>query len=255
MPFNLNLVDIGYAWGNDLLFSGVNLGVGSGNILILTGRSGSGKSTVLEIAAGLRKPSKGSVRWNGRDISTFSRAELRARRQHMGYVFQPHALISNFTVADNVALPLRYHSRLDESKIKSRIESHLELFGIAAIARKRPEELSVGQARLASIARAFVMNPDVVFLDEPLSGLDPQTARVITDILRRMAAYHDVTLVVVSHEADFIRGMDCAVAFLENGSFSMHSSVELDGSPTRISKLATYFSAGIDRHPQQSDIS
>ena len=251
MPFSLNLVDVGYAWGGETQFSHVNIGVGGGDILIITGRSGSGKSTLLEIAAGLRKTPTGIVRWNGRSLASYSRAELRAQRQHMGYVFQPHALISNFTVIDNVALPLRYHSRIDAAKIQSRVESHLELFGIASIARKRPEELSVGQARLASIARAFVMNPEVVFLDEPLSGLDPQTARVITDILRRMAAYHDVTLVIVSHEAEFIRGMDCAVAFLENGSISMHSSVELDGSPTRISKLATYFAAGSARQPQE----
>lgn len=243
MPFSLSLEGIGYGYNGVPVFSDITLDVPSGDILVITGRSGSGKSTILEICAGLKMPHSGNVFWNGRAFNSLSRTQIQQVRMTTGYVFQPHALISNFPVFENVALPLRYHTQMDDAVLRKRVAAHLELFNIAHIAGKRPEALSVGQCRLASIARAFVMSPEVVFLDEPLSGLDPQTAKIVTDILKRMARYNDVTLVIVSHEADFIRDMQCRVAFLENGTVSMHSSSDLLADSSNTSILSNYFEA------------
>ena len=128
MPSQIQLDNISYSFDTIELLSNVNLTVPSGQVVILMGRSGSGKSTLLEVGAGLIEPSSGSVLWDGRDIHDFSRSEIDAERRKIGFVFQQHALISNMTVFDNIALPLRYHSTMPDKALRVMVQQHLDKF-------------------------------------------------------------------------------------------------------------------------------
>ena len=240
MSFSLEVRDIAFDYAGIPLFRRIGFKVNPGSVLSITGRSGCGKSTLLEICAGLKHPSLGTVLWNGSDISTMSRSTLLEFRRRTGYVFQQHALISNFTVAGNIGLPLKFHEKLEGTMLAERVQEHMGLFGIIHLSNKRPEELSVGQARLVSIARAFVMNPNIVFMDEPLSGLDPHTAETVSSVLTRAKSNGNVTMIIISHEPALIKSLDCDTLLIENGTAGMHHSSGIGNSGT----LANYFKPG-----------
>lgn len=226
MPSQIQLNNIGYAFDNAELFSNVNFTVSNGQVVILMGRSGSGKSTLLEISAGLKEPLSGEVFWDGRDIRDLSRAELIAERRKVGFVFQHHALISNMSVFDNIALPLRYHSSMPDKTLQVMVDQHLDKFEIQELRSKLPEALSVGQARLVSIARALIMRPEFLFLDEPISGLDPVIARKIIAILFKLSKQSDLTILMVSHIISFIERLQCPILFLNKGTTTFYESID-----------------------------
>ncbi len=241
MSFSLEATNIAFGYAGIPLFRRINFSVPAGSLLMITGRSGCGKSTLLEICAGLKHSAEGHVCWNGVDISELSRGSMLKFRCRTGYVFQQHALISNFTVAGNIGLPLKYHERFEGEELAKRVSDHMAIFGILHLADKRPEELSVGQARLVSIARAFVMSPHVVFMDEPLSGLDPHTAETVSSVLAKAKSFGNVTMLIVSHEPALIKSLDSNVLLVENGTAAMHHSSEI-GSGS--GGLADYFRSG-----------
>jgi phospholipid/cholesterol/gamma-HCH transport system ATP-binding protein len=139
-------------------------------------------------------------------------------RSRMGYLFQVHALIHNYPIFDNLALPLRRHFELSDSEIRARVSGLLERFGLASISAMLPDMLSYGQKRCAALARALVVEPDVLFLDEPTSALDPVTTRLIVDMLREYRAQKRATYVIISHNAFLIRELQCAVKVLHQGA-------------------------------------
>ena len=226
MPSQIQLNNISYAFNNVKLFSNVNFTVSSGQVVILMGRSGSGKSTLLEISAGLKEPLSGGVLWDGKDIRDLSVSELTAERRKVGFVFQHHALISNMTVFDNIALPLRYHSAMPDKTSQVMVNQHLDKFEIGELRDKLPEALSVGQARLVSIARALLMRPEFLFLDEPISGLDPVIARKIIAILFKLSKQSDLTILMVSHIINFIERLQCPLLFLNNETTTYYESID-----------------------------
>jgi ABC-type methionine transport system ATPase subunit len=190
------------------------------------GTSGSGKSTLLEICAGLHMPSTGRVVWDGKDIRELSQAALVAERRKMGFVFQQHGLISNLTVFENIALPLRYHTSLQDQALHAMIEQHCKKFGIEDFRDRLPETLSVGQARLVAIARALIMRPECLFLDEPINGLDPVIADTIITILLKLSNQRNLTFFVVSHTISFIEQLQGPVLFLDKGTLVPYENLE-----------------------------
>jgi ABC-type methionine transport system ATPase subunit len=178
----------------------VDLSVPPGGVVVFGGRSGSGKSALLEICVGLHKPSSGAVLWDGDDITGLSRYELYARRKSVGYVFQSHALIANHTVFDNIALPLRCGTDLGGEAIGKRVRALMEELEISRGVEKRfPEALSAAQLKCAAVARALVNGPSLLMLDEPLSGVDPATANIIVGALHRKWKAGGMSVVMSAH--------------------------------------------------------
>jgi ABC-type lipoprotein export system ATPase subunit len=179
----------------------VDLALPPGGVAIFGGRSGSGKSTLLELCAGLVKPSGGTVLWNGDDITGASRYELYGRRRSMGYVFQGHALISNHSAFDNIALPLRCGGAdLGAEATGARVRALMGELGIGReLERRFPETLSAAQLKCVAVARALIAEPELLILDEPFSGVDPVTANNIAGVLHRRWKRGGVSILMAAH--------------------------------------------------------
>ncbi|MBD3239768.1 MAG: ATP-binding cassette domain-containing protein [Chitinivibrionales bacterium] len=223
MPSTLEIVDLGYrtesGWA---LFENVQLTLNPGDLMIIAGRSGSGRSTLLELCAALTAPTRGCIRWDGEEVSGMPRARLFEHRRRMGFVFQVHALISNMTVFDNIALPLRHHTDLDESDIRTRVESRLRDLGMLNASVSYPEELSIREQKSAAFIRAFIMDPDLVFLDEPTAGLDDVSERELIDALNAIRRSRPITTLMITNESRIMQALGGAIAVLNAGRVTVH---------------------------------
>lgn len=171
-----------------------------GKITVILGGSGSGKSTLLKQVVGLEQPDSGRVLFKGEDLTLLSRRELYEMRKKMGMLFQGAALLNSLNVFDNIAFPLREHTRLPEQVIRTIVKMKLELVGLRGMEHLMPSQLSGGMAKRVGLARAISMDPQVVFYDEPTSGLDPISVGVINKLIVDLNAAQGVTSVVVSHD-------------------------------------------------------
>ena len=152
MPVELSLRRVVYTSGIQLLLRGVTFTAWPGETLLICGRSGCGKSTLLELAAGLKRPDRGQIFWDGIDIARYSREELLIERRRIGYMFQQHALIANYSIFDNIALPLRVRGTMQEREIRSRVSSLMEETALFNVDHCFPEALSAGQLKSATLA-------------------------------------------------------------------------------------------------------
>ena len=189
-------VSIGFDKGNVL--DGLSLSVVPTETKVLIGESGSGKTLVLKLAAGLIQPDSGTVRMLGRDLGILSEKELLAFRRNIGFVFQEGALFDSLTVADNVAYCLR-EEHVDEDEIEPRVRESLRFVEMEDTLEKLPSELSGGMRRRVSIARALVSRPQVVLYDSPTAGLDPVTAQTIITLILRLRDTQGVTALLATH--------------------------------------------------------
>ena len=165
------------------IFQGLNLRLGPGESYIILGASGSGKSVLLKLLSGLLAPQKGSVEIGGIDLATASKEALQGLRAKIGFVFQDAALLSNMSIFDNIALPLRYHTRLREPEVQSRVSEKMALFEVdRRYDRSIPARISLGMRKRAALARALVLEPELLFLDEPAVGLGLETETLIARI-------------------------------------------------------------------------
>jgi ABC-type methionine transport system ATPase subunit len=213
----LNAVDIRFSFGDHALLKGVSFSIGAGGMMAIAGRSGCGKSTLLEICASLRTPDSGKILWDGVCVAGLPHHDLVKARQRIGYVFQKHALIHNFTVFDNIALPLRYHRDTPERDVRTAVKLCMEELGLFNVDKKFPNELSAGQSRCAAIARALVMGPSILFLDEPTAGVDPVTAEGIANVLSEMNGSRRIAILMLCNNVTTIKRMGCALKVLDNG--------------------------------------
>ena len=209
---------IGYGYDpKRWLFHDVSLTVNEGDAIVVTGRSGCGKSILLEICAGLRKANAGEVLWNDTDLSGVLPNTMMEMRRRIGYVFQQHALISNYTVYNNVALPLRYHFKLTERQVQERVYQQLRNFEVFELKDKLPEVLSAGQAKKAALARALIMEPKMLFFDELTAGLDPDSTDTIISFLERIRRENKVSMLITSHSSYVALQMRCPFGVLKDG--------------------------------------
>jgi ABC-type methionine transport system ATPase subunit len=215
-------VDLRFSFGNLPLLRGVSFSVAHGGKFVIAGRSGCGKSTLLELCASLRCSDAGKVLWQGVDIAELTKEALVTARQKIGYVFQRHALVHNITVFDNIALPLRYHHRGTERDVRAAVKRVMDELGLFGVDKKFPYELSVGQSRCAAIARALVMEPALLFMDEPTAGADPVTADGITNVLNEINTYRHIAIILVCNTISTIKKLSCPFKVLENGVLVDH---------------------------------
>ncbi|EIC12910.1 methionine ABC transporter ATP-binding protein [Kingella kingae] len=193
-----------------------SLTIEQGEIFGLMGYSGAGKSTLLRLINLLERPDSGKVLVNEQDLTSLNEAQLRQARQQIGMIFQQFNLLSNRTVAENVAFPLEI-AGWDKDKIAARVTECLEIVGLTERAGHYPAQLSGGQKQRVGIARALAPNPSVILADEPTSALDPITTRSVLQCLREINERFKVTIVIVTHEMSVIRKLCHRTALLHQG--------------------------------------
>ncbi len=194
--------DVHYSVGSREIFSGLNLSIPRGRITAIMGPSGTGKTTLLRLITGQIKPDSGQILFDGIDVGRLSVHELYTLRRRMGMLFQNGALLTDMDVFENVAFPLREHTKLPHSLIRHIVLTKLQAVGLRGAARLLPAELSGGMARRVALARAMATDPDVLIYDEPFTGLDPISMGMIVRLVRQMNNALGITSIVVSHDVE-----------------------------------------------------
>ncbi len=200
----LEVHDLVVKYGDTVVLKDISFDVRRGENFVILGGSGCGKSTLLRNLVGLMRPASGKILHNGLDFTAMSDNERVKVRRKMGMCFQGSALLGSLTVAENVALPIREHTRLDDTIIDIMAGIKLNLVGLADRAEHLPSELSGGQKKRAGLARAMAMDPEIIFYDEPSAGLDPIAAVELDMLIRKMQHTFNLTSVVVTHEMESV---------------------------------------------------
>ncbi len=196
----------------------VNLSVQRGEILVIIGGSGTGKTVLLHEMIGLLKPSSGSIRIFEQELTTATRKTLLAIQRRWGVLFQQNALFSSLTVLENVSFPLKEHTELDDDTIRQLALLKIVLAGLPAEAsNKYPAELSGGMQKRAALARAIVLDPELMFLDEPTAGLDPNKVVAFDELIINLLTTMGLTIVMVTHDIESLKRVADRVAFLGEG--------------------------------------
>ncbi|HOC18127.1 MAG TPA: ATP-binding cassette domain-containing protein [Vicinamibacterales bacterium] len=205
------------SFGGRRVLDGVSFEVPRGRAFCLLGRSGSGKSVTLRHIVGLVRPDEGDVQVAGRDVTRLAGRELAEARRGIGFLFQGGALFDSLSVGENVAFPLRRHTRLTGAEIRARAQERLEEVGLAREYEKMPAALSGGMRKRVALARAMALDPAVLLVDEPSAGLDPITSEEIDRLLLERKERAGVTLVVVTHNIPSARLLGDQLAVLHEG--------------------------------------
>jgi phospholipid/cholesterol/gamma-HCH transport system ATP-binding protein len=204
-------------YGTREILHGVSFEVPAGETLVIMGGSGSGKSTLLRTLVGLERPSEGEIWIHGKNFAAMTGREHEELRKRMGMSFQSGALFGSMTVGENVALPLREHTPLDESTIDIMVRLKLDQVGLTGFDNYMPAQLSGGMKKRAAIARALVIEPQLILYDEPTSELDPLSAVVMGEEILKLKQRIGVTSLVVSHDRDLAFGIADRIAFITDG--------------------------------------
>jgi phospholipid/cholesterol/gamma-HCH transport system ATP-binding protein len=212
-------------YGTRKILDGISITVEHGEILIVMGGSGSGKSTFLRHLLGLHQPTSGNIRLLGHDITRASPSQMHALRKNMGVAFQGGALFSSMTVGENVQLPLREHTDLDEKTMEIMARMKLEVVNLGGFENLMPAQLSGGMIKRAALARAIVMDPKLLFFDEPSAGLDPVVAAELDELILRLRDAMKMTIVVVTHELESAFKIADRITVLDAGRILMTGTV------------------------------
>ncbi|MFN0079001.1 MAG: ABC transporter ATP-binding protein [Prosthecobacter sp.] len=204
-------------FGTQKVLDGVSFKVYAGDTFIIMGGSGCGKSTLLRHLIGTEKPTSGSIKVFGQEITTMRAEALQKLRGRYGMLFQSGALLQSLTVAENVALPLVEHTQLDAGLIDTVVKMKLEQVGLTGHGHKKPSEISGGMKKRAALARALALDPPLVFSDEPTAGLDPIMTAVVDELTQRLTQKIGATVVVVTHDMNSVFRIGTRIIMLGTG--------------------------------------
>src|SRR5882762_4201478 len=196
----ISLRNLRVSYGDREILHGINFDVMHGETLVILGGSGSGKSTLLRTLVGLERPSSGEIWLKGKNIAAISTGEMYEIRKKIGMSFQGGALFGSMTVGENVGLPLRERTKLEDSTIEIMVRLKLEQVGLEGFEYYMPSQLSGGMKKRAAVARALAMDPEILFFDEPSAGLDPIIAAGIDQLILELKQAFRMTIIVVTHE-------------------------------------------------------
>lgn len=216
-PIHVRIVDIHKSYGEQHVLKGVSLDIHRGKTNLIIGPSGSGKTVLMRQLIRLEKPDSGKLLVNGIDFAKLEGLELAAMRRTFGMVFQMSALFDSMTVFDNVAFPLREHTRLSRKDVRDRVMARLSALGVAAAAHKLPAELSGGMQKRVAVARAMIMESEILIYDEPTTGLDPITTEMVDDLIVEAEEMFGVTSIVISHDMASVMRIANYLSFLHEG--------------------------------------
>lgn len=224
-----------YRAGGRPIFDGVDLEVRQGRVTAIMGPSGTGKTTLLRLITGQVSPDRGQVQVFGQNVNDLHKRELYALRRRMGMLFQNGALLTDLSVFENVAFPVREHARLPERVLRQLVLTKLHAVGLRGAAHLMPTELSGGMARRVALARAIVMDPELLIYDEPFVGLDPISMSVIVRLIRELNDTLGITSIVVSHDVDELASIAHHSYLLSGGKVVAEGSPEeLRDSPLEV---------------------
>ncbi|MFN5746819.1 MAG: ABC transporter ATP-binding protein [Methylococcaceae bacterium] len=198
----ISIRDLSFGWGGRTIFDGVNLDIPRGRITAIMGPSGTGKTTLLKLIGGQLRPEVGTVHVDGHNVHALRLGELYELRKRMGMLFQSGALLTDLTVYENVAFPLREHTRLPESMIRTLVLMKLQAVGLRGARDLLPAQLSGGMARRVALARAIALDPTMLMYDEPFTGQDPISMGVLIKLIHDLNRELGLTSIVVSHDVE-----------------------------------------------------
>ena len=213
----IKLVDIYKSFGRQKVLDGLNLDIEDGKTTVITGGSGGGKSVLLKHIIGLIKPDSGQVIVDDVDIASLNDRDLNEVRKKFGMLFQEAALFDSMNVMENVAFPLREHTRKKEKEIREIVKERLRAVGLTGIEDKMPSELSGGMRKRVGLARAIALHPQIVLFDEPTTGLDPVMTEAINELIVETQEKFNLTCVVISHDVQSIFTVGHKIAMLYEG--------------------------------------
>lgn len=222
-------------FGKQTIWEDVTLNLPAGEISVLLGPSGTGKSVFLKTLVGLLKPEEGSITINGRDLTKANEQELMETRKLFGVLFQDGALFGSQNLYDNVAFPLREHTRKSEREIRDIVMEKMELTGLRGAEKKLPGEISGGMRKRAGLARALVLDPEILLFDEPDSGLDPVRVAYLDDLVRRTQSDTGATFFIITHNIPSVmRTADYMGVLYRSGLVRFASKEEMVADPNPI---------------------
>jgi phospholipid/cholesterol/gamma-HCH transport system ATP-binding protein len=231
----IEIRNLDYAIGGRPIFAGLDMDISRGSITAIMGPSGTGKTTLLRLITGQARFDSGSLTVAGKSLHSIKRADLYLLRRRMGMLFQNGALLTDLSVFENVAFPLREHTDLPERLIRQLVLTKLQAVGLRGAAGLMPAELSGGMSRRVALARAIVMDPEILIYDEPFVGLDPISLGVILRLVRRLNDALGITSIVVSHDVQEISAVADAVFLLSGGKVAAQGTpLELKSYPSDI---------------------
>ncbi|MGQ0501778.1 MAG: ABC transporter ATP-binding protein [Panacagrimonas sp.] len=220
--------DLHFAHGSRVIYGGVDIDIPRGKVTAIMGPSGTGKTTLLRLIGGQWRPKSGTVEFDGIDVHSLGRGPLYELRKRMGMLFQNGALLTDLTVFENVAFPLREQTRLPQSMIRDLVLMKLQAVGLRGAHALYPQQLSGGMARRVALARAIALDPDLVMYDEPFSGQDPISMGVLMRLIRMLNDALNLTSIVVSHDLEEV------LSIADYGYLIADGKVQAHGTPDRI---------------------
>lgn len=220
----IRIVDLRKSYGDQKVLDGINLDVEKGKITVIIGKSGEGKSVLLKHIIGLIKPDSGKLWVDGTEITGLKEKDLNEVRRKFGMLFQEAALFDSMNVYDNVAFPLREHAKISEKEVERVVEERLKQVGLLGFAQKMPSELSGGMRKRVGLARALVLDPEIILFDEPTSALDPVTSLTIEEMIKETQDRLKKTYVVISHDIIGMFRIAHKVAMLSGGRIIEHGT-------------------------------